>query len=393
MWKKVSVKMENKLQKRILQIQSRKKKVLYRTITNAVKKQLKEIENLLSEAEGMPEKSESILGKVCVLGAYIKRRGNLQLEINHEVSAKELEYCIRESMIYLKNRGVAASISSWYGGKITLEDARWCYDFFEMVVEQCLDEMNALMVHLEHRQENFSFRIQIGLVEEFAQTGLKKRLSHMKNVSYEIQEEDVLINVVFAEKEIVLEDEKTYKNVKEKEIYEKVRLDSKIRMHNEWGQMLLTTCRYLKDKEADLQQIVEMWRKNLALLFFESDSPKGENSLTDVMRAAEFVGISVKISGTMPNEQEVAQLFVTAAMEMLTNAVRHAEAKKIFMEFEEEKQVYTARFTNDGKIPEKPVSEGCGLGSLRQKTESIGGSMSVEWEKHFALILRIPRER
>jgi hypothetical protein len=101
----------------------------------------------------------------------------------------------------------------------------------------------------------------------------------------------------------------------------------------------------------------------------------------------------VEISGTMPNEQEVAQLFVTAAMEMLTNAVRHAEAKKIFMEFEEEKQVYTARFTNDGKIQEKPVSEGCGLGSLRQKTESIGGSMSVEWEKHFALILRIPRER
>ena len=48
----------------------------------------------------------------------------------------------------------------------------------------------------------------------------------MKNVSYEIQEEDVLINVVFAEKEIVLEDEKTYKNVKEKEIYEKVRLHS-----------------------------------------------------------------------------------------------------------------------------------------------------------------------
>ena len=393
MWKKVSVKNENRLQKRTLQIQLKKKKILYRTITNEVKKQLKEIGNLLCEAEAMPEKSETILGKVCVLGAYIKRCGNLQLEINNEVSAKELEYCIRESMTYLKNRGAAVSIDSWYDGKIALEEARRIYDFFEMAVEHCLDEMNALMVHLVHRQGGFSFRIQIGLEKKMDHAGLKKRLSKMKNVSYEIQEEDVFIDIVFGEKEIGREAEKPYKNATEKEIYEKVRLDTKMRMHNEWGQMLLTTSRYLKNKETDLPQILEMWRKNLTLLFFESDSPKGENSLNDVMRAAEFVGISVQISGTMPNERETALLFGTAAVEMLTNAVRHAEAKMIFVEFTEDKEAYTACFTNDGKIPEKQVIEGCGLGSLRQKTESMGGDMTVEWEKHFALILRIPKKR
>ena len=45
------------------------------------------------------------------------------------------------------------------------------------------------------------------------------------------------------------------------------------------------------------------------------------------------------------------------------------------------------RFTNDGAKPEKPITEGGGLDSLRRKTESIGASMIVDSTPEFVLTI------
>ena len=44
------------------------------------------------------------MAKICVLGCYIKRRGNLLLlgEENKQIPAAELEHCIRESLENLR---------------------------------------------------------------------------------------------------------------------------------------------------------------------------------------------------------------------------------------------------------------------------------------------------
>ena len=42
---------------------------------------------------------------------------------------------------------------------------------------------------------------------------------------------------------------------------------------------------------------------------------------------------------------------------------------------------------NDGSRPEKTVTEGGGLGSLRRKAESIGATMRVLSQSEFALII------
>ena len=93
------------------------------------------------------------------------------------------------------------------------------------------------------------------------------------------------------------------------------------------------------------------------------------------------------IRGQLPQKPEYRRFFLVAASEALTNAVFHAGARTLTVELSETEDHWTMCFTNDGSRPEKPVTEGGGLGSLRRKAESIGAAMQVLSEHEFALII------
>ena len=121
-----------------------------------------------------------------------------------------------------------------------------------------------------------------------------------------------------------------------------------------------------------------------------SDCSLGEYML---MKAAHSAGIEVLITGQMPKQKDANMLFFDAATEALTNAVRHADAKTLCVELTEDNKAYSVCFTNDVSKPQNKIVEGGGLGSLRQKTEQIGGTMEVLYQPEFVLRLTVLKKR
>ena len=176
-------------------------------------------------------------------------------------------------------------------------------------------------------------------------------------------------------------------------IREKERLETKARIHRELGQALLLTRCYLQGESDNTQELLNVLNRTIAMLRLESESPKNEEPLDMLIKAAHSVGIEICITGQMPEQEDANRLFFEAATEALTNAVRHADAKKLCIAFSEDDSSYSVCFMNDGKQPQNKIVEGGGLGSLRQKTEQIGGTMEVLYQPEFVLKLIVLKKR
>lgn len=173
---------------------------LYDRIASEVEPQLIKADALLRRIEQEPDQKQ-LIAKVCVLGSYIKRRGNLLLlgEEHPTVPAKELEYCIRESMDNLSLAGIYTSFSSNANGRICLRSVIAAYDFYETMVERLLDDMTAMLVNLTCREGGIRMNIQMGCLEEIEERILENLPLSCGDFQYEIMEEDVVIHMTIPE--------------------------------------------------------------------------------------------------------------------------------------------------------------------------------------------------
>lgn len=144
------------------QAQTDEQKRIYDKITNEVEPQLKKLESLLERSDD-PIKMRENLGRVCIISAYIKRRGNLILlgEESNFLAAQELEYCLRESMENLRLCGVTTSLSCRCEGILPKDSAVDTYAFFEMILEVALPDMNAILVNLIVESESVEMMFSI----------------------------------------------------------------------------------------------------------------------------------------------------------------------------------------------------------------------------------------
>ena len=174
---------------------------LYDRITREVEPQLIQADELLRRIEEDTEDSRNLIAKVCVLGSYIKRRGNLLLlgEAAGLIHTRELEYCIRESMDNLNLSGVFTSFSSRCEGELQLSSIVSAYDFYELLVERLLNSMTAMMVNLSCTKDKISMNIQMGCREEITQQVLQDISLPHGRFRYEITEEDVIIDLTITE--------------------------------------------------------------------------------------------------------------------------------------------------------------------------------------------------
>jgi len=174
---------------------------LYDRIVREVESQLLNIDKLLCSIEEEPENIRNRLARICVLGSYIKRRGNLLLlgEDKEGVEARELEYCIRESLDNLNLTGIFTSFRSHCEGKMNLSAVTEAYDFYEMLVERLLDELTAMMVNLTCENGRIRLNIQMGCAGTITQEVLDEAVLDNGTLRYEVMEEDVIIDIVIDE--------------------------------------------------------------------------------------------------------------------------------------------------------------------------------------------------
>ena len=196
---------ENTLLKAELELKEKRAKTeeqnrLYDRIAREVEPQLKKADALLQMIEKEPEKAHSLIAKVCVLGSYIKRRGNLLLlgEETEKIPSRELEYCIRESLENLSLGQVFVALNCKCEGRLPLEYMVAAYDFYETMVEHLLDDITAMLVNLTCSAEKIVMNIQMGCTEGIAAQILSDVTVPFGSFTYEIMEEDVVINLVIS---------------------------------------------------------------------------------------------------------------------------------------------------------------------------------------------------
>ena len=171
----------------------------------------------------------------------------------------------------------------------------------------------------------------------------------------------------------------------------KERLEAKAKIHSELGQSLWVTRNYLQDREDKILPPVEEWKRSLAILRQETAEGDWITSLSMLIETAGNFGVLIEAEGKLPEKKDIEKLFLDAAVEALTNAVRHAEADKLFMRLQETDTCYQVCFQNNGKLPDGAITEGGGLGTLRRNVETAGGVMRICCKPGYSLTITMKK--
>lgn len=118
------------------------------------------------------EKRRSLLAKIAVIGAYIKRRGNLMFigEKSATTDTAELSLCLEESFANLELMGVECAIDIPSNKKIDTTDAIRVYDFFESVTEAAIDDMRSVWLKARSLKDSVVFHLEVeceSLLDDF----------------------------------------------------------------------------------------------------------------------------------------------------------------------------------------------------------------------------------
>ena len=142
----------------------REKNRLYDRLQAQTAHQIELLDQLLTqyEAQSDPEIRRSLLAKAAVIGAYIKRRGNLMFigEKSNVTDTAELSACLEESFANLELMGVECAIDIPGKNSIDTRDAIRVYDFFEAVTEKAMDDLQFVWLKARSLEDAVIFYLQ-----------------------------------------------------------------------------------------------------------------------------------------------------------------------------------------------------------------------------------------
>ena len=142
----------------------REKNRLYDRLQAQTAQQIELLDQLLTQYEAEPDSEirRSLLAKAAVIGAYIKRRGNLMFigERSDVTDTAELSACLDESFANLELMGVECAVD--IPGKISIyvRDAIRVYDFFESVTEAAMGDLHFVWLKARSHEDTVIFYLQ-----------------------------------------------------------------------------------------------------------------------------------------------------------------------------------------------------------------------------------------
>lgn len=134
-------------------------------------------------AETDYEKRRFLLAKITVIGAYIKRRGNLMFigEKSATTDTSELSLCLEESFANLELMGVECAIDIPGKNRIDTKDAVSVYDFFEAVTEVAIDDMRSVWLKARSLTDSVIFHLEVECESSLAVFGELAESSHFED--------------------------------------------------------------------------------------------------------------------------------------------------------------------------------------------------------------------
>lgn len=99
--------------------------------------------------------------------------------------------------------------------------------------------------------------------------------------------------------------------------------------------------------------------------------------------------VTVHVADDVRADEHASTAFVRATQEVITNTVRHAEAKEIWIEITSDDRYTTFVARDDGHGATKPVL-GNGLQGLKERFGELDGTLEIDGSSGFRITARVP---
>ena len=167
---------------------------------------------------------------------------------------------------------------------------------------------------------------------------------------------------------------------------EREQLAAKSAMHDSLAACITVTKQYLAGDLGGINADVVLREWEKSIVFRDAERLPAREALYE---SADSSGVAIRIRGTEP-AGGAADLMYAAMQVCLNNAIQYAQATELMTNIWEDGDRYTVLIRNNGRPPEKTITEGGGLSNLRRRIERIGGTMTVQSLPEFALVIGIP---
>lgn len=163
----------------------------------------------------------------------------------------------------------------------------------------------------------------------------------------------------------------------------------KSKLHDIIGQRLFILHHILDvidEKNFDLNSVKQLLSTMLSEID-NDDMSEVKSMQSSITSAFEMIGFNIVIVGDLPNDIQKAKALIKIIRESATNAIRHANATKLFVNISSDR----IEISDNGKFTEKSINEGTGIKGMRLNSQVLGGILSISTEKGFKIIINFNR--
>lgn len=166
-------------------------------------------------------------------------------------------------------------------------------------------------------------------------------------------------------------------------------LSLKSKLHDIIGQRLFILHHILDvidEKTFDLNSVKSLLKTMLDEIDNE-DISEAQNLQNSIVTAFEMIGFNIEISGEIPKETPKAKALVKIIRECATNAIRHANATKLFVNISYNK----IEIFDNGKFTNQKFIENTGIKGMRLNAETLGGELIISKDIGFKVVIKMQR--
>ena len=394
-------------------------------ILKCVGKEVDEMTGLLDDLKDAEEDTfKDKLKEMCCLGAYVKRRSNLELIADEKgfLNTSELTYSIRESMEYYTLNDITVGYEDTGNADVPALLITTAYELFEKVICRALSACY-VKLHVSEEMDYIKFRMMIEAdmdIEDEPEDAEKKPelvdkgILSVLGADISVEDHDDTLFIDFSAKYMKGTKLHGFSKIRLKKqtpdsyglsglagylSLEKEALSAKIVIHDSLGRSLLMSKKYLVSEDSgDMDAVIKEWEQNLKITGDIKEMNAGRikssrEKYLECLAHAQKMGVIVEIDGNLPEDKELLEISDLAITVHVTNVIRHTTGKKVFIKVLDNPGSYRLELYNDGEPLSDYKGESGGLKNLRARVSAVSGEMMIETRPRFKLKLILPKGR